>query len=86
MLIKKKTWPDLFQKIVDGDKTFDLRLADFNCQAGDTLVLEEWDPDTKKYTGRSITKKVTFVLKTKDINFWPKSQVKKYGYQIFSFK
>ena len=86
MKIKKKTWPELFQKIVDGDKTFDLRLADFECKEGDILVLEEWNPNTKKYTGRVLEKKVTFVLKTKDIKFWPKEDMEKYGYQIISFK
>lgn len=86
MKIAKKTWPDLFQKIIDGDKNFDLRLADFECKEGDILVLEEWDPKTKKYTGRVLEKKVTFVLKTKDIKFWPEKDVEKYGYQIISFK
>jgi hypothetical protein len=63
-----------------------LRLADFKCKEGDILVLEEWDPKTKKYTGRVLEKKVTFVLKTKDIKFWPEKDVEKYGYQIISFK
>ena len=85
-LTLKKTWPELFQKIVDGDKNFDLRLADFKCKEGDVLVLEEWDPKSKKYTGRVLEKKVTFVLKTKDIKFWPEEEVEKYGYQIISFR
>lgn len=86
MKIKKKTWPEMFQKILDGDKTFDLRLADFDCNNGDTIVLEEWDPNTDNYTGRKIEKQISFVLKTKDISFWPKEDVEKYGYQIISFK
>ena len=86
MEIKKKAWPEYFQKMLDGDKTFDLRLADFKCKKGDILVLEEWDPKTKEYTGRVLEKKVTFVLKTKDIKFWPKEDVEKFGYQIISFK
>lgn len=86
MKIKKKTWPEYFQKILDGEKTFELRLADFKCKEGDILVLEEWDPKTKEYTGRVLEKKVTFVLKTKDIKFWPEKDVGQYGYQIISFK
>ena len=27
------------------------------------MLLEEWDPKTKEYTGRKIEKKVSFVLK-----------------------
>lgn len=85
MLIEKKIWPEYFEKILKGDKKFELRLADFECKEDDTLLLKEWDPNTKNYTGRSIEKKVTYVIKTKDINFWPKEEVKKYGYQIICF-
>ncbi len=82
----KKVWPDYFQKILDGKKTYELRLADWECKEGDILVLQEWDQETKKYTGREIEKEVTYVGKTKDINFWSKGDVEKYGYQIISFK
>ncbi len=86
MNIEKKVWPKYFQKIIDGDKTFELRLADFECNSGDDLVLKEWDPKTKEYTGREIEKQVTYVLKTKDLKFWSKEDIEKYGYQIISFK
>ena len=86
MKIEKKTWPDLFQKILDGEKTFDARLADWECKPGDILVLREYDPETEEYSGREIEKEITFVLKTKDIMYWPKEDVQKYGFQIFSFK
>ncbi|OYT31343.1 RNA-binding protein [Candidatus Woesearchaeota archaeon ex4484_78] len=86
MRIEKKVWPKYFQKILDGNKTFELRLADWECKEGDTLILKEWNPETKEYTGREIEKKVTYVIKTKNINFWPKEEVEKYGYQIIAFK
>lgn len=86
MKIEKKAWPEMFQKIAEGDKTFDLRLADFKCDEGDILVLKEYNPKTKEYTGRVLKKKVTYVLKTKDITFWPKEDVEKYGYQVIAFK
>ena len=82
----KKVWPEYFQKILDGKKTYELRLADWECNEGDILVLQEWDPETKKYTGREIKKKVTYVGKTKNMNFWPKEDVERYGYQIIAFK
>jgi len=84
--IEKKVWPEYFQKIVDGEKKYELRLADFDCQSGDILVLKEWDPNTKEYTGREIEKEVTFVLKTKEQKFWPQEEVDKYGFQIIAFK
>jgi len=82
----KKVWLQYFQKIIDGDKAFELRLADWECQEGDFLVLKEWNPDTKDYTGREMVKKITSVFKTKDVKFWDKKEVEKYGYQIISFK
>ncbi len=86
MLIEKKTLPKLFNAVLKGKKTFDERLADFNCKPGDILVLKEWNPKTKKYTGRELRKKITYVSKTKDINFWPKKDIEKYGLQIIGFE
>ena len=59
-----------------------MRLADFEVNEGDILVLEEWDPKTKEYTGHKIKRTVTYVLKTKDITFWTDKEVKRYGLQI----
>lgn len=85
MIIKKKTWPEYFKKILSGEKTFDYRLADFECKPGDTLVLEEWDPDTKEYTGRKIEKKVGYVAHLRDLDFGvSKKDSEKYGFQIIS--
>ncbi len=86
MKIEKKIWPEYFQKILDGVKTYELRLADFECKPGDILVLKEWDPETKEYTGRVIEKEVTYVGKTKGIKFWTKEEIEKHGFQIIAFK
>lgn len=86
MKLEKKCWPEQFQQIVDGNKTFELRLADFKCSPGDILALREWDPKTKGYTGRVLEKKVTYILTTKDLKFWPKEEIEKHGLQIISFK
>lgn len=86
MKIEKKVWPEYFQKIFNGEKTFELRLADFECKNGDVLFLREWDTKTKQYTGRELEKKITYVLKTRDIKFWSQEEVDKYGFQIISFK
>lgn len=86
MKIEKKVWPEYFKKIKSGDKTFELRLADWECKPGDILVLQEWDPKTNTFTGNSIEKEITYVFKTKDVKFWSKEDVEKYGFQIISFK
>lgn len=86
MIIRKKTWKEGFEDILSGEKTFDARLSDFKCKKGDTLILEEYDPKKKKYTGRVIEKKVTFVLNTNKQKYWSNSDIKKYGLQIIAFK
>lgn len=84
--VEKKTWPEFFEKVLSGEKNCELRLADFDIEKGDTLVLREWDPKTKDYTGRSIEKKVTLVVRTKDLSFWPQEEIDKYGYQVIGLE
>ena len=73
--------------IISGKKKYELRLNDFKINEGDMLLLEEWDSKNKKYTGRKIEKKVTYVLKFKiDKLFWPEKEIKKHGLQIISME
>jgi len=86
-VIKKKAWPELFEAVVSGGKTFDLRLADFAVQPGDTLKLREWDPETKAYTGREVSKTVGYVSKVKDLEpMYDQADIDKYGFQVISLK
>lgn len=82
MVIKKKIWPAYFERVVAGQKKFELRLGDFAAAEGDTLILEEWDPQTKQYSGRTVETTVTGVLKTKDVSFWPPEEIERHGYQV----
>lgn len=84
--IEKKMWPESYNKVASGEKTYDLRLADWKVEPGDTIVFREWDPETGKYTGRKMEKQVGYVGKTKDWEVWPKEDIKKYGYQVISLK
>lgn len=86
MRIEKKCVPSYFKDIVSGKKRFELRLADWECKEGDILVLKEYDLEKKEYTGRTIEKKVTYILKTKDLNLFKEKDVEKYGYQILSIE
>lgn len=86
-IIKKKIWPEYFEAVASGKKKFELRLNDFEINEGDLIVLEEWDPETKEYTGRKIEKKATYVLKCKvDELFWPAEDIKEKGIQIISLE
>lgn len=86
--IEKKAWPEQFQAVLDGRKTFDLRLQEFEAQEGDVLLLREWDPEKKEYTGRSIEKIIGFVLRFKpsDLPFWSAEDVEKHGLQVLSLR
>jgi hypothetical protein len=86
MRVVKKTWPELFQDVLDGKKKFDLRLADFDINIGDILVLKEWDPETNEFTGREIEKEVKYLLKTKGLNFNTQEEIEKFGFQVIQFE
>jgi hypothetical protein len=79
MIIKKKTWPKIFEDVLSGRKRFDLRLADFDISEGDTLILEEWNPETKEYTGRKLEKKAGYILKFDLDKFGQKKEVEEKG-------
>ena len=84
-IIKKKIWPEWFKLVKSGKKKFELRLADFRIKQGDVLILEEWNPKTKKYTGRRIKKKVKCTLRFKLDDFGQEKEIKKKGLYIIQF-
>ena len=87
--IEKKIWPEYFQKILDNKKTFEVRLNDFEISEGDRLVLKEWNPETKSYTGRELERTVGYVGKWKIeelTKFWPLEDIMQKGIQVISLK
>jgi glyoxylate utilization-related uncharacterized protein len=85
-IIKKKTWPEMFELVLEGKKDFDLRLNDFKVQEGDILVLEEYNPRTKQYTGRKIEKRVGYVLRFRLNDFGQEEEIKKKGLMVLQLK
>jgi len=83
---KKKIWPEYFELVSSGKKRFEVRVADFSVKEGDTLVLEEWNPETKEYTGRKIEKKVDFILNFKLDDFGQKKEIEEKGLNIIQFE
>ena len=84
-IIRKKITPKFFKEVQDGEKKFELRLADFDIKEGDALILEEWDPELKKYTGRKIEKKVNYVLKFNLDDFGQKKEIEEKGLYVIHF-
>ena len=56
-----KTWPEYYEAVRDGRKTFEVRVNDRDFQVGDILRLHEWCPEKQEYTGYSIDRKVTYM-------------------------
>lgn len=83
--IRKKIWPKYFQLVKSGKKKFELRLADFDIKEGDTFILEEWNPKTKEYTGRTIEKKIDYILKFNLDDFGQKKEIEEKGLYVIQF-
>jgi ASC-1-like (ASCH) protein len=85
-IIKKKIWPEYFALVSSGKKKFELRVNDFDAKEGDILILEEWDPKTKEYTGRKIEKKVGYILKFKLNDFGQEKEIKEKGLVVIQME
>jgi ASC-1-like (ASCH) protein len=81
-IIEKKIRPEYFNLIKSGKKRFELRLADFEINEGDFLLLKEWNPETEKYTGREIKVKSDYILKFKINQFNQEDEVKEKGLYV----
>lgn len=57
-----KTWPEYFKLIQAGTKTFELREADRPFEIGDKIILQEYDINSKTYTGQEIERIITHIL------------------------
>jgi hypothetical protein len=56
-----KIWPEFFDPVARGEKTFDVRYNDRGFEKGDVLWLREWNPAEGVYTGRSVERLVAYV-------------------------
>lgn len=57
-----KIWPDHFEAVRSGLKTFEVRKDDRDFQVGDLLHLNEYDPDKGQFTGQFMRVKVTYKI------------------------
>ena len=87
-IIKKKCWPEWFEKFCSGEKVLELRLADFDLKINDILILEEYNPETKKYTGRKASFKCKKVERSAQdpLQFYKVEDVKKHGFWIIELE
>jgi hypothetical protein len=83
---EKKIRPEIFEKLQNGEFHFDVRLADFKCNRGDTINYREWDPETNSYTGREVVREVTHCLSTKELDYWTNEEIAQYGFNVIRLK
>lgn len=78
-----KILPEYYKAQVAEIKNFEIRKNDRGYQVGDWILLKEYNPEIKKFTGRKVTVEVTYitnyqqkdgyvVLGTKYIKEWVK--------------
>ncbi len=87
--IVKKILPEYFDLIASGKKKYEFRVADFEVEEGDILVLEEWnslDHATRKPTGRVIEKKAGYPRKFRVDEFKQLEDIEKHGFYILQLE
>ena len=85
--IIKKVQEEYFKAITEGEKRFEIRLADFKCKPGDTLVLIEQKDGTREPTGREAEFEILYDINTKIMNkFHTKEEIEKYGFLVMSIR
>lgn len=57
-----KVWPQFLDKVISGEKPFEVRKMDRNYQVGDLLLLVEWHPMEQRYGRRRCTVQITYIL------------------------
>ncbi|WP_225428333.1 ASCH/PUA domain-containing protein [Levilactobacillus enshiensis] len=56
-----KIQPEYFREVFLGNKTFEIRKNDRGFHVGDTLILKEFSPENRFYTGRALARKITYM-------------------------
>lgn len=59
-----KSWPEYFRAIVTGDRRHELRKNDRDYKVGDIILLREYDPKNRWFTGSKLQVEVTSITST----------------------
>ena len=57
-----KTWPEFFEPVARLEKPFEIRVNDRDYQVNDVLYLREFEPDSAKYSGRWVARRVSYLM------------------------
>lgn len=62
-----KIWPQFYQAVADGSKTFEIRNNDRGFQKGDKVILQEWSPERAGFTNsKPLEFTISYVLPIDD--------------------
>ena len=62
-----KIWPQWFDAVRLGTKTFEVRKNDRNFAVGDILDLQELRPGVGEYTGRKVQRRISYMLEAGEL-------------------
>ena len=82
MVHELKTWEEYFKAISSVEKDFELRKNDRGFLTGHELLLREYRQPTRSYTGRTLHRKISYLLSGKEAEEFGL----KTGYCIMSLK
>jgi ASC-1-like (ASCH) protein len=87
MKIEKKVQSKYFNSVLEGRKPFEVRLADFKCKEGDTLVLREQKNRTRILTGRKLECEILFKFNIENMKKWhTRKEIDKYGFVVLGIR
>ena len=76
-----KSEPSYFQPVWVGVKSFEIRQNDRDYKLYDEIVLQEWDPEEREYTGREVEGHIVYITDFHQHAGWCVFQIeiKKFG-------
>lgn len=74
-----KILPKYFERVVNGEKTFEIRKNDRDFQTGDRIELKEFGYTKNKFTGRCVFGTISYIFHGGEYGL-------EQGYCVFSFK
>lgn len=72
--------------MLDGKKNVEIRLADFEINAGDEILFREWDQTKHEYTGREFKKRVKVLFKVRFTDFNSIEEIKQHGHYVMELE
>jgi len=61
-----KTWPEYFEDLKAGIKTFEVRYNDRKFAVEDIVILQNYNLDTKEYSGEQLYFKIKYIVNWND--------------------